>query len=142
MPIQLKMFTTKHMSTNMYRNRAPCNMQYDVCNELWRGRSAECRVPVLKWNVCVSAGCRVQSAECRVQCAECNLGGACSWSHTCSLWLQLCVQHSASYVKCPVVCALKYLDAQLLYAVKFYNTCPMSTAGAGGGEGGGGGWCS
>ena len=78
----------------------------------------------------------------RLQSAECNLGGACSWSHTAVLAVSLDVQCSVSsmlpFLLC-IVCVLKY--AAHTVAVKFCNTCPMSTAGAGegGGAGAGGG---
>ena len=71
--------------------------------------------------------------------AECNLGGACSWSHTAVLAVSLDVQCSVSsmlpFLLC-IVCVLKY--AAHTVAVKFNNTCPMSTAGAGEGAGEGG----
>ena len=98
-------------------------------------REEHCKVsstPVLK---CLCA---------RLQSAECDLGGACSWSHTAVLAVSLDVQCSVSsgsmlpFLLC-IVFALKY--APHTVAVKFCNTCPMSTAGAGegGGAGAGGG---
>ena len=98
----------------------------DVCNELWRERTAR-EAAHQCWSVCVHV-CRVQSATLVVRA----LGHI---QLAVSLDVQCSVSSMLPFLLC-IVCVLKY--AAHTVAVKFCNTCPMSTAGAAAGAGEGG----